>query len=94
MERAFLHVPTKEPISSEQLQLLPIGKEIGEMTGSVVRRAATTRPELCCYLGHLGPSSSGARRGYVSDAKLDYLDYLASLDGRDTIHPSMHPLEW
>ena len=45
------------------------------------RRAATTRPRWA--------SSTGARRGDVSDAEVDYLDYLGSLDGRDTILPSI-----
>ena len=48
------------------------------------RRAATTRPTWA--------SSNGARRGDVSDAEVDYLDYLSNLDGRETILPS-HPLE-
>ena len=45
------------------------------------RRAATTRPTW--------PSSTGARRGDVSDAEVDYLDYLGSLDGREPILPSI-----
>ena len=45
------------------------------------RRAATTRPTC--------PTSTGARRGDVFDAEVDYLDYLGSLDGRDTILPSI-----
>ena len=45
------------------------------------RRAATTRPTW--------PSSNGARRGDVSDAEVDYIDYLSNLDGRETILPSI-----
>ena len=45
------------------------------------RRAATTRPTWS--------SSNGARRGDVSDAEVDYLDYMGSPDGRETILPSI-----
>ena len=45
------------------------------------RRAGSTRPTW--------PSSTGARRGDVSDAEVDYLDLLGSLDGREPILPSI-----
>ena len=50
------------------------------------RRAAMTRPSW--------PTSTGARRGHVSDAEVNYLDYMGSPDGRDTgDHPPFDPLE-
>ena len=75
----LVYVCGKVPCSAEQ----PLGHtqvySIYQQSNSCARQAATTQPSWA--------TSTGARRGHFSDAEVDYLDYLGSLDGREPILP-------